>query len=373
MNTCGIVITSIFDNGWLERVTKEIEHSGEKDNVTIIYIVDYKTPPLIFEKIKNFTNAGFKIIAPKIEEQFQLEKKLGIDNFILINSDHRRNLGYLIAYEKGFDFVISMDDDNFPITKNFINEHRTRLGSQKNKTEINSKSGAFNNCLLLDESTFLHPRGYPFNRRMDNSIMNAKDIESVNVGVNAGMWLIAPDVDAISWLICNKKFEGKIEVKDLVLHKDTYCPVNSQNTSLLREFIPAYYFIRMGYDIGGGLKFDRLGDIYSGYFLQKVVKERSSAVSFGMPLVTHERNSHNYLNDANNEWGCLRTIDEFFDWISLVKLSGNNVLEIYKNLIDELNQFASRTNFKYMNTSTKGFYHAMANDMNIWLNLVKNI
>jgi len=373
MQTCAIVVTSIFDNGWLERVTKELEQSGEKDNVTIIFIADFKTPALIFEKIKTLCFAGFKIIAPTIEEQFVYEKKIALNNFILVNSDHRRNLGYLISYENGFDFVISMDDDNFPLTKNFINEHRLRLGPQKDKLEITSKNQAYNNCTLLDENTFLHPRGFPFDRRTDNFNLTYKNIDNVKVAVNAGMWTISPDVDAISWLILNKKFEHKRDVSDFILNKETYCPINSQNTSLLREYIPAYYFIRMGYDIGGGLKFDRLGDIYSGYFLQKIAKESLASVGFGMPLVTHERNSHNYLNDANGEWGSLRTIDEFFDWIINIEIQGSSIEELYSSLIAELHEFASITKFRFMQTSTAGFYHEMAYDMSKWLKVIKTI
>jgi hypothetical protein len=373
MKSCAIVITSIFDNGWLERVCNELEVSEEKENVTIIYIADYKTPPSIFKKIEQLKAVGFQIISPTLEEQFAYEKKIGLDRFISVNSDHRRNLGYLIAYENGFSFLISMDDDNFPLTKNFVNEHRIRLGMQINKIEVNSNVKAYNNCLLLDFETFIHPRGYPFKYRGDENKLDFKEVKEVNVAVNAGMWTISPDVDAISWLISNKKFEKIKDCKDIILARNTYCPVNSQNTAILREYIPAYYFVRMGYDIGGGLKFDRLGDIYSGYFLQKIVKEKNDAISFGCPLVTHERNSHNYLNDANNEWGCLRTIDEFFDWISSIQLSSGNILETYSNLIFELNEFASLTEFKYMNTSTKGFYYAMANDMSRWLRAVSII
>jgi hypothetical protein len=367
----GIVLTSIFDNGWLERITNEIEISGEKENTTIFYIVDFKTPPIIFLKVKSFIGLGFKIQAPTIEEQFAYEKKLGIKNFILKNSDHRRNIGYLMAYENSVDFVISMDDDNFPLTQNFIHEHRLRLGAQKNKVEIESTTNSFNNCTLLHSDTFIHPRGFPFNRRIKESEYSKKLINDCNVAVNAGMWTISPDVDAISWLISANVFENIDKCDDYLIGNNTYCPINSQNTALLAEYIPAYYFIRMGYDIGGGLKFDRLGDIYSGYFLQKVVKSTNSKVSFGMPLVTHERNSHNYLNDANGEWGSLRTIDEFFDWLVSFNLTSNNILDSVLELSDSLNEFASATDFKFTPTVTSGFYHQMAFDMKNWIKIFK--
>jgi hypothetical protein len=373
LDKVGIVITSIFDNGWLERITNEIEASGEKENATIFFIVDHKTPSLIFNKLQNYKKRGFKIFSPSIEEQHSYEEKLGIKNFILVNSDHRRNIGYLMAYENSVDFIISMDDDNFPLTQNFINEHRSRLGLQENKVEIESDSNVYNNCLLLDPDTFLHPRGFPLNRRKnEDSIVSKKIISNCSVAANAGMWTIAPDVDAISWLIYSKTLDDIEKCDDYILSKKTFCPINSQNTSILARYIPAYYFIRMGYDIGGGLKFDRLGDIYSGYFLQKIIKETNSEISFGMPLVTHERNSHNYIQDANGEWGSLRTIDEFFDWLIKLNLTSTNTIECVFELSEALSEFASNTNFKFTPTLSAGFYHQMAFDLKKWARVFKN-
>lgn len=366
---CGIVITSIFDNGWLERMYEELKQSEELENTTVYYIIDYKTPKDISEKISKLKLKGMKIVAPSIEEQHLIESKYGIENLILKNSDHRRNLGYLLAWQDEVDFVISMDDDNFPKSPNFIQEHRVRLGDRKSLNVISAENGTYNNCELLEAGTHIHPRGYPFSNKGNNKY-SIKVQDKLKVGVNAGMWTISPDVDAISWLVTPQTFENIELVKDVVLARDTFCPVNSQNTSLLREYIPAYYFVRMGYDIGGGLNFDRLGDIYSGYFMQKVCKTMGDSVSFGMPLVTHERNSHNYINDANNEWGCLRTIDEFVPWLSSVKLTGNSISEIYRSLSEALDDFAITTKFKYMRRSTEGFYHSMAYEMRQWLKVI---
>ena len=369
LNKCGIVITSIFDNGWLERMYDELAISGELESTTVYYIVDYKTPKSIENKIVEFRNKGLKIISPCIEDQHLLEAKHGITHLILKNSDHRRNLGYLLAWLDEVDFVISMDDDNFPQSTNFIQGHRARLKIREKANVVYSEMSLYNNCELLKPGTHIHPRGYPFSKKTNNKYSTSLE-SNINIGVNAGMWTISPDVDAISWLVSPEVFDNISSVSDIVLAKNTYCPVNSQNTAVLRQYIPAYYFVRMGYDIGGGLNFDRLGDIYSGYFLQKVCKTLGDAVSFGMPLVTHERNAHNYITDANNEWGCLRTIDEFVEWLSKVELTGSSVNEVYRSLSEGLDDFAASTNFKHMRRSTEGFYHSMAYEMREWLKVV---
>jgi hypothetical protein len=370
LSRCGIVITSIYDTGWIERISENILSSNEQDNVKIFYISDNKTPAVCLEKIKVASKKGIKFWAPSKDEQIIFQKKFGIENFILENSDHRRNIGYLKAYYDEVDFVISMDDDNFPVAINFIDQHRQMLLKKDGLNRVDSSNNFFNNCTLLDSNTFVHPRGYPTNRKQENFIRNSK-ASNLKIAINAGMWTISPDVDAISWLVKYQEFNNITKVDQVVLGEDTYCPINSQNTSLIREMIPAYYFVRMNYDIGGGLKFDRLGDIYSGYFLQKIAKSLDYSVSFGMPLVSHERNSHDYLNDANAEWGCFRTIDAFSEWLINLRLTNESVTKSFEHMAEELDEFASIANFRYVGSATSGFYHQMAFDMKKWIKLFK--
>ena len=75
----------------------------------------------LFGDSKNLlVKSGINIICPNIEDQKIFEKKHKIENFVNYNSDHRRNIGFLLAIINNYNFIISMDDDNFPITKNFI-------------------------------------------------------------------------------------------------------------------------------------------------------------------------------------------------------------------------------------------------------------
>ena len=369
----GLVITSIFDSGWLERFVETCREDPLFVDLKIYFIPDNKTPADIYDlAIKIGHESGLHIWIPNMYEQNQYISQFCDPAFILENSDHRRNIGYIKAYEENVDIVISMDDDNFPINPNFITAHVNSL-SRIDGRQVSASRGFFNNCSLLESNTIFHPRGFPLTRKSSNDL-SINEVYDVTVGVNAGMWTIAPDVDAISWLVCEKNFPEVESVEGLFLAPDTYCPVNSQNTALIGHLIPAYYFVRMGYDIGGGLRFDRLGDIYSGYFLQKVAKEMGFVINFGNPVVTHERNSHNYLNDANSEWGCLRTVDDFCDWLEGVKLSADgSVLENYFQLSQELDEFASLSKFAYMPTATKGFYHQMAYDMRVWCKIISQL
>lgn len=368
----GIVITSIFNSGWLERMVNKLSKTEHFANTKIYFIPDNKTPKEIYDLAENLKYSNkLNIWMPTISEQNKFLAGICNPNFILENSDHRRNIGYIKAYADGVDVVVSMDDDNFPINDNFLDLHLQSLSSTAGDV-VESSNEFYNNCELLEKDTIFHPRGFPLRRKTNNK-NTFQPASELKIGVNAGMWSLAPDVDAISWLIHEKTYSEINTVDDIVLSDNTYCPINSQNTALLGDLIPAYYFVRMGYDIGGGLKFDRLGDIYSGYFLQKVAKALGYNIKFGNPVVTHERNSHNYLNDANAEWGCLRTIDLFCDWLAKVTLTGTTATVCYLQLAEELDDFASNASFDYMPTATRGFYHQMAHDMRVWSNIMRTI
>jgi hypothetical protein len=130
------------------------------------------------------------------------------------------------------------------------------------------------------------------------------------IGVTEGLWLDEPDVDATTWL--NGKVKGvRYNGPDLfVLEQKTWSPVNTQNTSVIRELIPAFVFVTMAWPVPGG-KLDRYGDIWGGYFLLALMQGTKYHVGFGRPLVEHRRNPHNYVDDLRYEfWGMILT-----DWL----------------------------------------------------------
>jgi len=213
MRRCAIVLTSIYDNNWIERVTKHLAFQDRLCEVDIIFIGDLKTPAALYEKISDARKFGMKIIAPTFIEQKKLEQQWGFKkNFIAENSDHRRNIGYVLAWLEQYDFVISMDDDNFPGSGTFADEHMYRLGL-RDGPHVDSSSGVFNNLTLLERDTIFNPRGFPFTRKDDFSQRHEKYTiyqDRSSVGANGGLWTGSPDVDAMSWLTSRKQFDSGI-------------------------------------------------------------------------------------------------------------------------------------------------------------------
>jgi hypothetical protein len=130
------------------------------------------------------------------------------------------------------------------------------------------------------------------------------------VGVVAGMWLGDPDIDATTWL------NGKVQATRytgpdcFALDQGTWSPINTQNTCVARELVPAYLCVPMGWPVPGG-KIERYGDIWGGYFLQAMMRGTPWLVTFGRPVVDHRRNPHDYVDDLRFEfWGMVLT-----DWL----------------------------------------------------------
>ena len=80
--------------------------------------------------------------------------------------------------------------------------------------------------------------------------------------LNVGLWIGDPDVNAITRLgtNCSTNAAGMDPTHRCAMQRGQRMPINTQNTCLIREGLLSYYFVRMGYSIGG-LEMGRFGDI----------------------------------------------------------------------------------------------------------------
>ncbi|OGM38472.1 hypothetical protein A3F01_03890, partial [Candidatus Woesebacteria bacterium RIFCSPHIGHO2_12_FULL_38_11] len=287
-----VIVTSIFDGSFLTSYTKKMMEEGVVDRTRIIVIPDRKSPHELYQKCQILKDFGFNINCPTLEEQEEYLKKLGaIYNIVPYDSDNRRNIGYLMAYDSGDEIVISIDDDNYPIEgTNFYKEHTVVGSGETRQNVVHNPNGWFNNCSLLKfrNTGVVYPRGYPYFARFSEDQIEEKNSE-VDVHINTGLWLKEPDVDAITWLGV-KPYASSFSNRSVVLSKNTWTTINTQNTGLNKAVIPSYWFVKMGYTLSG-LPIDRYGDIFSGYFAQTCVKHLGYGIRIGSPIVKHIRNS----------------------------------------------------------------------------------
>ncbi|MBD0741150.1 hypothetical protein [Streptomyces sp. CBMA152] len=362
-----IVITTIGSGSFLEHYADTLAESGAR----LVVIPDRKTPKSFYEACDKARARGATVVSPDIEEQDRLLAKLGVPELIPYDSDNRRNIGYLLSYANGSALAVSMDDDNLPIDRPFLDEHRIVLQGPVRHPVVSAADGWFNACdLLTVDPCRVFPRGFPYGPRESATEVTTTE-EVADVRVNAGLWLDDPDVDAVTRLAVRPRVTA-YNGKPAVLAKNTWCPVNSQNTAVHHDALPAYYFLRMGQPIGGAAV-ERFGDIFSGYFVAACAKHLGHSVRFGGPLVNHERNEHDLLNDLTIELPAIRFMDELLEWLRVFPLQGSDYREAYESLSHGLQDFAEQARGRAWSPEARAFLHRSAHLMRTWLTAVRRV
>lgn len=365
--TIDIVMTTIGSGSFLDHYTDALAEDGAR----LVVIPDRKTPSAFYGACERARARGATIVAPDVEEQDRLLAKLGIPDLIPCDSDNRRNIGYLLSYMNDSALAVSMDDDNLPVDSPFLDEHRIVLRGPTRHRVVSVGNGWFNACDLLTVSPCrVFPRGFPYAPREAGTEVTSTE-ETADVRVNAGLWLDDPDVDAVTRLAVRPRVTA-YDGEAAVLAADTWCPVNSQNTAVHHDALPAYYFLRMGQSIGGAAV-ERFGDIFSGYFVAACAKHLGHAVRFGGPLVNHERNDHDLLNDLAIELPAIRFMDELLDWLREFPIEGSDYCESYESLSHGLQDFAEQARGRGWTPDARAFLHRSAHLMRTWLTAIRRV
>jgi hypothetical protein len=364
-----IVFTTIHSPIVLFELQKNLERNGLADLSVCWVVGDNKTPAACEKICREINQSGLETYFLDIESQEKWGKSFPeLYCRIPYDNESRRNIGFLHALEAGCERLISIDDDNYPTNDDFIGYHM-RTGASCRTQLIEEASRFHNICeyLEIEPRRKIYPRGYPFalRDRQNDPVALPPPCEAI-IGVTLGLWLNDPDVDATTWIngkVKSKAFHGS---EQLVLNQNTWTPVNTQNTSIIRELIPAYLCVPMGYKVPGG-KIERYGDIWGGYFLQAILRGTPYYVGFGRPLVEHRRNPHNYIDDLRFEyWGMILT-----DW--LLKELHDNFKTANSNVIDRVGELAEFLAESSMNSlpswcpkTVKNFLAETAATVSIW-------
>jgi len=369
-----LVLTTIGDPALLDGYFDNFRTNDRLDQVCVIVIPDRKTPKAAYERCTLLAKKGLSAGCPTLDEQDCFLRKLGLPaEFIPYDSDNRRNIGYLMALEGGCDFVISIDDDNSaPMRGDYFGEHAVVCGETNDFRILEASGGWFNVCSLLNLEPKLetYPRGFPYFARHQKAKVTER-VAGTTVRINGGLWIQHPDLDAMSWLSGPVKataFRGT----SFVLGRATWSPINSQNTAVHRTVIPSYYFLRMGATVAG-MKIDRYGDIFSGYFSQACARALGDSVRVGSPVATHARNAHNYLRDATQEMACVCVLEDLLPWLHETTLRGEDYAEAYCSLAEQLECAVEKFRGFIWTDETRTFFHESAGMMRKWVEVCRVI
>jgi hypothetical protein len=339
-----IVVTTIFEPNFIDGYVANLRRFG-RENVDIIVIIDRKTPASVAERC-----AHYGLICPTLAEQETfLARFPALGPRIPYDSDNRRNVGFLMALDRGAELLISIDDDNYVLDDvDFVGEHLA-AGTTIDCPEAVSDDGWINICSLLDSSTKddIFPRGFPYFARRKSRTISDETTLPAPVAINVGLWLSDPDVDAMT-------------------------PINTQNTAIVREAIPAYYYVRMGFSLGG-LRIDRYGDILSGYLIQKCVKTRGDAIRIGSPIADHRRTPHNLFKDLYHELAGMVLLEDLLPWFVELQIGDGTYAEMYAEVADALESRASSMRGFVWDDGGRDFLVDTASNMRAWLEAVRTI
>jgi hypothetical protein len=364
-----VVLTTINVPALLEGYAENFLKYG-KSNVGFIVVGDIPTPhekaKQLIQKIKD---QGFEAEYYDIPSQKKwLRKFPQIAKIVPYRTDNRRNIGFLMAAEKGAQIIIAIDDDNYATNDDFYKYHSI-VGKKVTLPTVTSTNGWFNPCTMLetDHGGLIYPRGYPFSKRHKEKYTYTQ--LTGQVAMNMGLWVSDPDADAVTHLANPTRIvRMKEDCESVMLSPGTYSPINTQNTAFHRRVLPCYYYILMNANLKG-LKIDRYGDIWSGFLVKKAIDKMNERVTIGKPIVDHKRNSHNYLKDLRHElWGMTLT-EEIVKWLEQLQLESNNYFDIYLEMSTGLNKFKDT----FQEYAIRKYFEKIARAMNIWVDACRTI
>ena len=214
------------------------------------------------------------------------KKNLGFNLSQIIPEKHyaRKNLGYLIAIQKGANTIIETDDDNYPFD-DFWNPRQVHVEGYllEDKDWVN----------VYKYFTEMHtwPRGFAL-EKLQNALPELVAKSTVLCPIQQGLADEDPDVDAIYRLAMPLpiKFNQR---ESIALGKGSICPFNSQNTTWFKEAFPLLYL--------PSYCSWRLTDIWRSFIAQRIAWECDWNLLFHSATVWQERNEHDFMMDFKEE------------------------------------------------------------------------
>jgi hypothetical protein len=271
LTTC-LVITSI--SGPTENL-HEIATGCAKNGYNFILIGDEKSPQNFFLEGCNFFS-----IEKQLRTVFRFSKKCPRNHYA------RKNIGYLIAMEKGADIIVETDDDNIPYDT-FWHERTRTIDAYI------IENADWTNVYTYFSETPVWPRGFLLDKiKTDNPRLVDRMVDEIDCPIQQGLANNNPDVDAIYRLVLPLPVMFKSD-RRIALGKFSWCPFNSQNTAWWPDSYPLLY-------LPSYCSF-RMTDIWRSFIAQRICWVNEWSILFHSPTVWQNRNVHNLMQDFKDE------------------------------------------------------------------------
>lgn len=273
-------------------------------------------------------------------------------------SDTVRSFAYLEAYRRGYDYILTLDDDCYPPSKEDGLEYSPEMLVKLHLKNLNERSRWYNTL------NSVKPRGIPF--------YNVG--ESSSIVLNHGLWTNVLDYDA-PYQLANPIPED-FAFDNRIIPSGLYFPMCGMNVMWNANYTVLMYHLLMGRrvamlpemsstDADGLLKlpFDRFGDIWCGILMKKVVDHLRLQVSTGMPYIRHERASDPFTN-LRKEANGIAVNEVFWQFVDMIDLVGlTNPIDCYEKLGKSMVTFSEQfSKFKEF----EDYFRLLGKSMIVW-------
>jgi len=271
-----------------------------------------------------------------------IENDLGEKAWIIPRrTDCVRSYGYYKAYQAGADILITLDDDCYPAQKTpylieaFVKNLERPAGARFFNTLENR---------ITNYSGKLYPRGFPYADR------NSK------VALCHGLWENVLDFDGKTQLQMPDFAALASKAEASVIPNGAFFTMCGMNAAVVREAIPAFYFLLMGKDKNGNRwGVDRFGDIWCGIFIKKIIDHLNMAAVSGQPVIHHSRASDARKNFELESAG-LPVNEWLYKEVAGIALASDSFKGCYRELALKL-------------PSKNGYFDKLKEAMIIWAEL----
>ncbi len=261
---------------------------------------------------------GGLYLPPERQETWSFSKYIGWRNI------QRRNIAVMTAYAEGFDYILTVDDDNHPLPSGveYVNGMITNMGYHTGNT-VYSPTNQLNTGMLCNPP--FHQRGVPYGLRTDQYfIAPANPPEKmIEIVVCQSQVIGDPDCDAVERMV-NRPLVTNVRA-NVVVTPGCYAAFNSQATMWKAEWAPVMAVLpHLG----------RYDDIFASFIFHRLARQFNVALYVGTPTVRQDRNQHNLINDLKAElWGMNTTLS-FCDTLNTAMLPpGGTIISAYEELM----------------------------------------
>lgn len=311
MKNTALVITSIANDS--HPVLKQYASETKLHGVAFIVIGDTKSP-------SQFALDGCDF--------YSTERQKGLTFSLIHNLPHkhyaRKNLGYLIAIQKGADIIIETDDDNIPLADFWQPRIRAK------QTRVLKNTG-WTNVYQYFSDVNIWPRGFALEELQKPLPPLSKQI-TLECPVQQGLADDNPDVDAIYRLTQPLPVQFN-QCDNVALGDQAICPFNSQNTTWFKEafallYLPSFCSFRMT-------------DIWRSFIAQRILWTCDWTVLFHNSTVRQERNDHSLMADFKDEISGYTNNYEIMQTLNKLDLAAgkeaipDNLLRCYEAMVEK--------------------------------------